>query len=190
MLVTTSSLWIALLSPYFSRDTVSRRTMAGVGIALCGTAVIAFGDAGVDLGSLWGNALALLGAFAIVGHRFTGRDLRARVSLWAYIAVVYPVAAVMLIGMAVLSGGGFTGYAPQTYAVLTVLGLGPQLVGHSAFNWALGHLNAVTVSTSVMAEPVGATLLAWALLAEAPTATQVLGGVVVLSGVLLAMRER
>ena len=41
-----------------------------------------------------------------------------------------------------------------------------------------------------MAEPVGATLLAWALLAESPTATQVLGGVVVLSGVLLAMRER
>ena len=63
-----------------------------------------------------------------------------------------------------------------------------QLLGHSSLNWALGYVRAVTVAVVVMSEPVGATLLAWAVLGEAPGPLVLLGGVFILSGVYLALR--
>ena len=65
----------------------------------------------------------------------------------------------------------------------------PQLLGHSSLNWALGHLSATMVAVAVMAEPVGATLLAWLVLGEAPPPTSVAGGGLVLTGVYLAFRR-
>ncbi len=40
-----------------------------------------------------------------------------------------------------------------------------------------------------MVEPMGATLLAWFILDEAPGTTSVLGGVFILAGVYLALRR-
>ena len=40
-----------------------------------------------------------------------------------------------------------------------------------------------------MAEPVGATLLAWAILDETPPVTAVAGGMLILFGVYLALRR-
>ena len=65
----------------------------------------------------------------------------------------------------------------------------PQLMGHSSLNWALGHLSATLVAVAVMAEPVGATILAWLILGESPPVTSVIGGTLVLSGVYLAFRR-
>ena len=72
---------------------------------------------------------------------------------------------------------------------LALLALAPQLLGHSSLNWALGHLPATLVAVAVMAEPVGATLLAWAVLDETPPVTAVGGGVLILFGVYLALRR-
>lgn len=187
LLVTTSPLLIAAVSPLVTGDRPTARMVAGVLLAIAGTGVIAYGDAGVDRGSLWGNALALLGAAAVAGYYLIGRQLRASLSLLAYVAVVYPVAAVCLVTAAVASGGALTGYAPATVGWMVLLGLGPQVLGHTSLNWALKYVSAVTVSTVVKAEPVLASLLVWLVLGEAPTVLQVTGGAVVLAGVYLTV---
>lgn len=187
VLVTTSPLMIAPLSRWLTGDAVSRRTVFGILLALIGVGTIAFGAGRPEFGGLAGDGLALLGAAAMTGHRITGRRLRCSVSVMAFISVSYPVAAVLLMMAAGVSGSAFSGFAPATYWWLLLLGLLPQVLGHSLLNWSLGHLSAVIVSTAVMAEPVGATVLAYLVLSEAPGLHELVGGAIVLAGVYLAV---
>ena len=99
-------------------------------------------------------------------------------------------AAVMLLVVLAVTGTAMNGFTLETYGYLALVGVVPQLVGHSSLNWSLGYLPATLVATAVMAEPVGATLLAWAVLDEAPPVTAVAGGVLVLAGVFIALRRR
>ena len=61
--------------------------------------------------------------------------------------------------------------------------------GHSAYNWALKYVSATLVTVSLLAEPVGATLLAIAVLGQVPSIVSLLGGVCILTGVVLATRS-
>ena len=89
----------------------------------------------------------------------------------------------------IFTGTPLTGFSAGTFWMILLVTLAPQLIGHSSLNWALGHLSATLVAVAVMAEPVGATILAWLLLDEAPPVTSVIGGTLVLSGVFLAFRR-
>jgi drug/metabolite transporter (DMT)-like permease len=67
-----------------------------------------------------------------------------------------------------------------------------MLLGHTGLNWALRYARAYQVNIVLLGEPIGATLLAALLpgIRERPTAFTLLGGVLVLSGILLAERKR
>jgi len=66
---------------------------------------------------------------------------------------------------------------------------GPMLVGHTGMNYALRHFRATTVNVAALGEPVGATVLAWLIPAihEAPRATALVGGGLVLQGIALSL---
>jgi drug/metabolite transporter (DMT)-like permease len=67
-----------------------------------------------------------------------------------------------------------------------------MLLGHTSFNWALRHVRAYVVSLVVLLEPVGATVLAVLVLgsAERPTVNTVIGGLAILFGMALLVREQ
>ena len=80
-----------------------------------------------------------------------------------------------------------TGFPAETWWLFVLLTIGPQIAGHTVFNYLLGHLEASVVAIAVMAEPVGATLLALAILGEGPSAATIAGGVLILAGIYLAI---
>ena len=82
------------------------------------------------------------------------------------------------------------GFPADTYLWMVLLGLVPQLVGHSALNFALGYFPAAYVSLVVLGEPVGSGLLAIVFLGEWPVGVQLVGAVLVLAGIALATLER
>ena len=66
--------------------------------------------------------------------------------------------------------------------------LGPQIMGHTVFNWALRYVEASIVSGTILAEPVVSALLAWLILSEKPGLPTILGGAVVLAGLFMLLR--
>jgi drug/metabolite transporter (DMT)-like permease len=66
------------------------------------------------------------------------------------------------------------------------LAVGPQLIGHTAFNWSLRHLSATFVAVSILGEPVGSALLAWLAFDERLDGLQLLGFVLILGGIATA----
>src|SRR5215216_4097290 len=97
--VSTGPLWVALLSPMLLNERLTRAANIGLGLALLGGSVIALADACTWSGGLrcpelnqvmqgramWGNFLALTGAWAVSGYLIIGRKLRANMSLIPYI---------------------------------------------------------------------------------------------------------
>lgn len=192
VLVATTPLWVAVLAPAALGERLSRGVALGLLLAVAGGAVMAAGGAAADAaggpGDLRGGALALLGAFAMAGYLLVGRGLRARLALVPYVFVVYGAAAVTLALAVLATGRPLAGIEPRTWGWIALLALVPQLVGHTSFNWALRHMKATPVAVVLFGEPVGAALLAFAVLGERPGAVRLAGAAVILAGVFLAAR--
>jgi drug/metabolite transporter (DMT)-like permease len=191
VLVTTNPLWVALASAWLLRERPTMATLAGIALTVAGSAAIFAsdtGDARAGAAPVLGNSLALLGAIAASGYLLIGRSLRATVSLTSYVWLAYAAAAVALwVALLVREGPG----APASAAAwwfIAALALGPQLLGHTAFNWALRRLSATFVAVAILGEPVGSALLAWMLLDERFAALQLAGFVLLLCGIFVAAR--
>ena len=100
------------------------------------------------------------------------------------------VAAVILIVWCAAAGLPLLGYAPQALALMIALGLLPQLVGHSAANYALRHLPASLVGVATLGEPIGSTILAVFLLDERPIPLQLLGAILILLGIGISISKQ
>ncbi len=187
VLVQTTPIWVALLARFVG-ERPTRRTMLGIGLAIAGVLVISGGGFGSGGRALLGNALALAGAAFGAIYLLFGRNLRRSMSVATYAAIVYSTASAVLATAMIVSGTPFAGFAPEAWALFAAMTVGPQFLGHTVFNELLGHLRATVVSIALLAEPVGATTLAWIVLDEAPTAPTLVGGGVVLIGVFIAMR--
>jgi drug/metabolite transporter (DMT)-like permease len=186
VLVTTQPLWVALFGRAIGERT-PRTAYVGIGIALAGTLVIAGGDLGGSGHALIGDALAVAGAIFGAGYVLAGRNLRQAVSVIPYTAVVYATAAALLAAVLAVGGIPFTGYEPKVWLLFVLITIGPQFLGHTVFNYLLGHLEASVVAIAIMAEPVGATLLTLVIVGQVPTGWQVAGGVLILIGVYVAI---
>jgi drug/metabolite transporter (DMT)-like permease len=82
------------------------------------------------------------------------------------------------------------GYSKETWFWLVAITAGPQLMGHTVFNWALRYVQASIISGTILAEPVVAGLLAWLVLSERPGLLTIVGGAVVLAGLYFLLKGR
>lgn len=176
-LVTTSPLWVALLSPRLIGEAVGWQLRGAVALGFGGALTIMAGDAiAFGRGHLAADALALGGALAVAGYFIVGRGLRRTLTLRAYLAVVYTAAAAWLLAAAVLTDTPLSGWTGRGWALVVAFALLPQVVGHSTLNWALARLSATYVAAATLFEPVGSTILAWWLFDQLPARATWLGG--------------
>lgn len=186
-LVALQPLFGWLFSLVFLREGASRVMVASILVAASGMTLIGIGDAGED--RLLGDVYSVLGGLLAALYLTTGRHLRSQVSASAYVATVYPAAALLLFGASALSGVRLTGFDGQTWLLLALLALLPQLVGHTSINWALGYLTVPYVTVAILGEPIGATLLAMPVLGEYPTGWVVAGETIIVLALALGTRE-
>jgi drug/metabolite transporter (DMT)-like permease len=187
VLVTTTPVWVALFGRAMG-ERVSRRTGAGIALALAGAVLISGGDYGVSARAAFGDLLALGGAVAAAGYLLAGRSLRRRISLTTYTGIAYTTTAAILAVAVTVSEASFTGFEPRVWALFVLMALVPQIGGHTVFNYLLGHVEAGTVAIAVTGEPVVASVLALVFFGEVPAASAVAGGVTILAGIWVVIR--
>jgi len=203
VLVATSPLWVALLSPLILRERLKSSLWIGLAITLLGASIVGMSSACqfyngslvcspisqfIEGKAFLGNALALLGALMSAGYLLIGRQLRATVSLVSYTFMVYGTAAIVLVLAVVLTGQKVAGFSPLIYVWFLALAIVPQLIGHSSFNWALKYLSAAYISVALLGEPIGSSLLAYFFLTETPSIVEIFGGLLILIGIYLTSR--
>ena len=192
VLVSNTPVFVAILAYLLFGEKTTPVSFAGILVALGGTAVISQ-DGSVGSAALFGNALAIVGALTFTVYVLVGRSQRSAaepVGVLPYSIVLYSAAALTLLPAALLSGDRLWGYSGETWFWLAAITVGPQIMGHTVFNWALRYVEASVISGTVLTEPVVASLLAWLVLSEKPGIATVLGGAIVLVGIFLLLRGR
>ena len=200
-------------SALFLRERPSTRQVAGIAIAMLGALIVGLGDAGSDAGgdavrsaagsagesahagraaapnALLGDLLALLGAATVGVYYLVGRTLRQRLSLWPYVGLVYGVSLAVVLLLAAITGVPVWQQPPREIWIFAGIAIGPMMLGHTGFNWAIRYVPAYVISLAILAEPVGATFLAAALpgIAETPGTWTLVGGAVIVGGLALGV---
>lgn len=188
VLVSTSPIFVAIGSIIFLKEKPSKFLVWGILFTLIGAVIISFKESGAGRTSLQGNALALLGAVGISGYYLIGRFLRAKISTFSYVAVVYTITALILIIITSAMNHSLLNYERETYFLFFLIAFVPQVIGHTTLNWALKLFSATTVAMITLSEPIGASILAFLLLGEKVAATQMMGGILILAGLAIALR--
>lgn len=178
-------IFVALVSHFLLGERVSRRVVLGIGVAFVGATVIALGDLGVGEESLIGDALSIIGAVALGVYLMAGRRLRQRLDLTTYVTPVYAVSAAVLALGSVAVCVPLLGYDARVMMLFAVIALVPMIFGHTLYNWVLRWVSAPVVSISLLGEPIGASILAFLVLGEAPGSLAAIGGAVTLAGILI-----
>ena len=190
VLVNTAPVWVALCAPWLTGDRTSWSGWIGIGSSLIGGVVIGLGDFSGHPAALRGDALALAGGAALSLYLVSGRRLRTRMSLPAYLAICYSAAAVLLWVCVLCAGQACVGFSGRTWAALIWMGVVNQHLGQSSYNWAMRYLSAGVVSVCLLGEPLVGSLLAWWLFGEALSSAKAGGGFLILAGVYLAGKSQ
>ncbi len=189
VLVTTHPIFVGIGGLLFLKERLGLNLITGIALSVLGSGLISYGDMSLSKEALMGDGLALLGAIAASGYLLVGRKMRKEQELFSYIFPVYSIAGLILVLFSLIFQKPFFGYSSSTYFYLFLLAVLPQLIGHTAFNWALKYLPASMVAIAILGEPIGSTLLAYFVLGEGLTVWKVIGGMSILSGILIALRK-
>ncbi|MCT1902848.1 DMT family transporter [Oceanobacillus sojae] len=177
---------LAFVGTYFIfGERFSSGAVISIFIVLLGGLIIGSGDFQLSGDVLYGDILALLGAIAVTIYFLSGQHVRKNVSLITYTFIVYSISAVTLTLFNVIQQENFFSYPASHWWIFIALAIIPTFLGHSLFNWSLKWLSTSTISMAVVFEPVGAGILAFLILNEAPTWAQFLGGTIIVIGLFL-----
>ena len=189
VLVTLHPIFVGFGAYFFLKEPFSRSLVFGAAIALLGTLIMTGMDISLQ-NSLWGNFLALIGGIFFSIFLVVSRAMRKEISTFTYSAIVYGLATLFVGFGFVFSDVQFVTASPSAYWALIGIVVLPQLIGHTTINWTLGIFPAAIVGIAIVCEPIGASLLAVILLDEIPTLFEMVGALIIVSGVYIAISNR
>lgn len=185
VLVTMQPLFAFLGTYLFFKEKITFNTFVAGGIAILGSVLIGWGDFKISGSALYGDLLALVACALVTGYLLFGQDVRKRLSLVTYTMVVYSISTITLFFYIIVKGESFGPYASMDWFWFILLAIIPNLLGHNLFNWSLKWVSTNVISIAILFEPVGAAVLAIFIFNEYLTATQIIGGSVVITGIML-----
>ena len=204
VLVTTTPIWVSLLSFWLYKERLKPVFYIGLVISFLGVVIIAAGDyftngkiffsEAIKINtlssgtSLAGNLLAISGAIFAAGYIVCGKLLRKKLDNLTYVFLVYLCASIFLIFLLIVTHPMPVMVFQPAIVWVILIAIIPQLVGHSLINWSLGKLPASYVALTLLGEPVGSTVLAMVFLGEIPSDFQVMGSLLIIAGLVLAVR--
>ncbi len=189
VIVNLQPIFVLIGGMVLHRETVSKRAVGFIVMTIAGSVLLSIGDIRLSVDAVKGDLLALGGAVTVAGYMLIGRLVRKRVSATDYVMIVYATSAVILLGMCVAAGIPIFGYPAHEYLLFAAMAFFCTILGHTLFNWALKYLKTAFISTSILGEPVFATILGVVIFTEIPPVLTVAGGLVVLTGLYLFVRE-
>ncbi len=185
VLVTLQPLFAFIGTYFFFKEKISAKTIISGIVAILGSVLISWGDFKISGNAFYGDILALIACALVTGYLLFGQDVRKRITLITYTMVVYSISTVVLFFYVLLKGESFGPYSTMDWVWFLLLAIIPNLLGHTLFNWALKWVSTNVISVAVLFEPIGAAILAYFIFVEKLIATQIIGGIIVIAGIML-----
>jgi drug/metabolite transporter (DMT)-like permease len=159
-------------------------------LAVLGTGCVIFGSSHGLAWSPTGDLLAAGNLFAFTAYFLASKRIRQWLPTWEYVAGLTTTAALLLSGIAWVSGQKLDSPRGWDWVGLVWIAWFPGTLGHVLSNWAHRHVSAFTISITFLAVPALASVLAAWLLDEPLTVWHALGGGLVFLAIAAAARRQ
>jgi len=193
VLVTIHPVMLILIERLIQGRSFPGTVWAGVLMAFAGSAALGYFDHSIVQNQpdpLLGNTMAFIAAGLFVVYFLIGQKVRQHTSWFSYTFPVYGVAALTCLAINMTYGTGFEGipYSGLLYGFL--LAFGPQILGHGSINYAVKYVSPTILASTILAEPVIASIVAFFLFNEQPPAPSIGAMLLIVAGVLLSWQHR
>ena len=169
-----------LLEPFYTRQKIQTADIIAALIVLLGLFIMVKNnlqaeDSDIALGVFWGVISAFLFAIRNLLQKYHYQDVSAeKLMLHQVISISFILALFIdYSSVARLQTGDWT--------TLILLGVISTATAHTLLTYSLKHLPAKSIAMISCLQPLFATLFAWLILAEMPTFTILLGGILIVS---------
>lgn len=190
VLVNTSPIFTAILSTLILGEALSRKSWSGITIAVSGAIFLAWTDwESTGFEALTGDLLALLSGFFLAVYFIGGRRHARGIPITVYTTIIYLTAAIITLAQCLLLGINVIILDPVEILIFVALAIFPTALGHSVNNYLLTLVPAYIVSSAVLGEPIGATILAAIFLGEIPAPFTFVGFVIIMTGISLVLLD-
>jgi len=193
LLVSTSPLFAGLAALFVPSLKPGKWFWWGLLLAFAGVLVFSYCEpvstSRILLRPAWvGDVCAVAGAILVVPYLVYSQKLQVTLGTRRTVTLIYVCAALALWVGALAQRSFMPPPSLLFWAGAAGMAVFSQLMGHTSLNWSLKYFSPGQVTSATLLEPVFASLLAWALLGEAVTLGQAVGGAVLLAGVALTLR--
>ena len=198
----TAPLFVALFARVVYKEQVRGRIWVAVALCIAGLGLVVEIWTGVAFSTV-GVAAALAGALSLTAYLLMAeRERRHRdaaslsfygflfaAMLWAVIQPLWKFPWSTL-GESVSLQGNLADHTAPVWLLVGFIVVIGTFVTFSLLTGSLRHISATRASIVASLEPVVATVIAWAWLGESFGPTQLVGGVIVIAGILVAQSAR
>ncbi len=192
IVVNSSPIWVIVFSFIVFKEKISKHQIIGLSIGLIGLYLIASPQNSLIFNDTFheGILLALFGAFMVAIYFIIGKRMRTNYTVpnIVYIFFVNTFCFFFLFIYSILLGDYVWVFPITDFIWFIALAIGPSLLGHALYTYAMKHLSAQAVSLTVIAEAVGASFLGWIIFRENLPPTTLLGGLLIFIGIYLNVK--
>ncbi|MHA1541689.1 MAG: DMT family transporter [Candidatus Hodarchaeales archaeon] len=193
IVVNSSPLWVTFLSFIFFRETINRFQVIGLILSFIGVILIAFLNSPLELIGEFqeGVILALFGGIMVALYFIIGKRMRSNfnISNIPYTYFVNIFCAFFLFIYSLVLSENVLNYSSNDFIWFLALAIGPSLLGHALYTYAMKRLSGQVVSITVLGEAVGASLLSFIFLSEVLSVPTIIGGIFIGVGIVMAVHS-
>jgi drug/metabolite transporter (DMT)-like permease len=189
LMANTAPLWVGLGSWLLFREQLSRFFWIGLVLAMSGAFMILGLDTRISMQTATGTFYGLAGAVFYGGFILISQKGRGVMDTSSYFFITTLAAAFLLFLICLVTGKSLMGYDSTTWMAFFALALLGHLAGWLLITYAQGYLSASIIAPSLLGQPVLCAVFSYVILDEKLTLLHILGGVIVLTGIVLIHRK-
>lgn len=190
LLVNMAPIFVTLYCWVFLKQTPRKLFLLALAVTISGVVILKGGPQTLGSGDIKGDAVAIVAAILYAAYIILLGKVRERFSTSLIMLWSTSAAAITVLPFAWVAEPTLIPATMAGWAVLFGLSWLSQAAGQSLITFALAWLPVTFSSLTLLMQPVIASLLAWAILGEALTIWQCIGGSIVLAGILAARRAQ
>ncbi len=188
VLLYTAPVFAAIMARFAFGEAITPPKVVALLLTFAGCILVAGLESGAPVVTPLGIATGLGSAITYASFGIMGKRARERYSHWTINFYSMAFATLFLVPVLALHGVSLWPYPLEVWLLLTVMTAGPTLASRALYVSAIKQVEASRAAIVATVEPVAAAVLAFVLLGELLSPSQLLGGFLVLAGSLLAQR--
>jgi len=192
LLANVAVLIVTLFAWLVWKERISKRFMAGAGVAFCGVVLLLLSSKNrvppTDGNPVFGDFLALTTAFFYASYQISMKHYRKQRSAPELMFWASAVSAAVLLPIALWHGDRFLPSTAAGWWPLLGLGVVSHACGQGLIAWGLGGVPASLATVTLLIQPLTTAILGVVILGQTLVPWQVIGGIAVMLGLFVAIR--